>query len=40
MRIQLESLALAYARLAEQADRNSGTDIVYETQAPPPEVKE
>ena len=27
---QLESLALAYTRLAQQADRNSHTDITYE----------
>lgn len=30
----LEGLAAAYLRLAEQAERNSKTDIVYET--PPP----
>jgi hypothetical protein len=28
-RVELESLARAYLRLAEQADRNSKTDIVY-----------
>jgi hypothetical protein len=31
---ELETLARSYLRLAEQADRNSATDIVYET--PPP----
>ena len=30
-RIELESLARAYLRLAEQADRNGETDIVYLT---------
>jgi hypothetical protein len=31
IRKEYESLALAYLRLAEQAERNSATDIVYET---------
>jgi hypothetical protein len=34
---QLQNLALAYLRLADQADKNATTDIVYEpplTQAP------
>ena len=30
-RVELESLARAYVRLAEQADRNSTNDIVYVT---------
>jgi hypothetical protein len=30
IRHEYESLALAYLRLAEQADRNSHTDLVYE----------
>jgi hypothetical protein len=30
-RTELESLALAYMRLADQADRNSQADLVYET---------
>jgi hypothetical protein len=29
--VELESLARAYQRLAEQADRNSTTDLVYLT---------
>ena len=31
LRAELESLALGYLRLAEQAERNSLTDISYET---------
>jgi hypothetical protein len=31
MRTELENLALSYLRLADQADRNSGSDVVYET---------
>ena len=31
IRKEYENLALAYLRLADQADRNSATDIVYET---------
>jgi hypothetical protein len=34
VRLELFHLATAYIRLAEQADRNSHMDIVYET--PPP----
>jgi hypothetical protein len=34
IRVEYENLAFAYLRLAEQADRNSRTDVVYET---PPE---
>ena len=30
-KVEFENLARAYLRLAEQADRNSRTDIVYET---------
>jgi hypothetical protein len=38
-RAELETLALSYLRLADQADRNSTTDIVYVTPGPaiPPE---
>ena len=32
--VELESLARAYLRLAEQADRNSTNDIVYMTPDP------
>jgi hypothetical protein len=34
LRGSFEQLALSYLRLAEQADRNSETDVVYE---PPPD---
>lgn len=34
-RIQLEHLARAYLRLAEQADRNSKTDVTYGPILPP-----
>jgi hypothetical protein len=30
-RVDLQNLAQAYLRLAEQAERNAATDIVYET---------
>jgi hypothetical protein len=30
LRIEYENLALAYLRLADQADRNARTDVVYE----------
>ena len=33
MRSQLENLALAYRRLADQADKNAMADIMYETPA-------
>jgi hypothetical protein len=33
---ELEGLAAAYVRLAEQAERNSLTDIVYEPPPPKP----
>ena len=33
-RMELESLARAYLRLAEQVDRNGETDIVYLTPTP------
>jgi hypothetical protein len=36
-RAQLENLALAYLRLADQAEKNAATDIVYET---PPSLSE
>jgi hypothetical protein len=36
IRKEYEHLALAYLRLADQAERNSATDIVYETPQPPP----
>jgi hypothetical protein len=32
---ELESLSLAYLRLADQADKNTYADVVYET--PPPQ---
>ena len=32
-RAQLEALALGYLRLADQADRNAQTNVVYETPA-------
>ena len=35
-KLEFENLARAYLRLAKQAERNSQTDIVYET---PPEKK-
>jgi hypothetical protein len=34
---ELERLSLAYLRLADQADRNSHTDVVYETPPPSPD---
>jgi hypothetical protein len=37
IRRECENLALAYLRLADQAERNSTTDIVYETPQPPPD---
>ncbi len=36
LRSECERLAQGYIRLAEQADRNSQTDVVYET---PPQPK-
>ncbi len=38
IRTQLEALSLSYRRLAEQADRNARTDVVYETPPAPPEM--
>ena len=35
IKAELEALALAYLRLAGQADRNAQNDIVYETPARP-----
>ena len=34
IRKEFEHLALAYLRLADQADRNSAADLVYETPRP------
>ena len=36
LRAHLESMALSYLRLAEQADRMSRTDLVYATPPPKP----
>jgi len=36
LRVQLENLAKAYLRLAEQADRNDRSDLIYEP--PPPKL--
>ena len=36
LRAQFENLSLAYLRLAEQADRNSQTELIYEP--PPPKL--
>jgi hypothetical protein len=33
-RAELENLALAYLRLADQAERNATVDLVYETPSP------
>jgi hypothetical protein len=33
LRAQYENLALSYLRLAEQAQKNANTDLVYETPA-------
>ena len=38
LRVEFENLAKAYLRLAEQADRNAGADIVYEP--PPPKLND
>ena len=35
---ELENLARSYLRLVEQAKRNDGTDVVYET--PPPKDRD
>jgi hypothetical protein len=37
---QLESLAMAYLRLSEQADRNAQNDITYETPRPEPSLQQ
>lgn len=37
IRKECEQLALAYLRLADQAERNSETDVVYE---PPPKAND
>jgi hypothetical protein len=39
-RKEYENLALAYLRLADQAERNSTTDVVYETPQRPPDREE
>ena len=43
-RAELEALAMAYLRLAEQADRNAKTNVVYEPptmqQQHPPQVEQ
>jgi len=39
IRVEFENLALAYLRLAAQADRNGTTDVVYETPPRPPEPR-
>ena len=36
-RLEIEHLAASYRRLAEQADRNSESDTVYDTQLVPPQ---
>jgi len=33
-RAELDHIALSYLRLADQAEKNAATDIVYETPAP------
>jgi hypothetical protein len=40
IRLEYEILALAYLRLAGQADRNSRTDVVYEPRPERPEVQQ
>ena len=40
LRTELEYLALAYLRLADQADRNAKTDIVYEAVPVQPVVQQ
>ena len=35
MRAEFENLAVAYLRLAEQAERNAQLDVTYEPPAPP-----
>jgi hypothetical protein len=39
IRVEFVSLARWYRRLADQADRNSQLDLVYETPPPPPRSK-
>ena len=38
VRVQLENIALAYLRLADQADKNAACDLIYETPPPRPAV--
>ena len=40
IRAELENLALAYLRLADQADRNARTDVVYEPPSHQPSVQQ
>jgi hypothetical protein len=40
LRQQFETLVLSYLRLADQADRNSVVDLVYETPASRPVVQQ
>jgi hypothetical protein len=40
IRFEWESMARAYRRLAEQADRNAKTDLVYETPPERPNVQQ
>ena len=35
-RVELETLAMAYLRLADQAERNAQNNVVYETPSPRP----
>jgi hypothetical protein len=37
-RLEMEHLAASYRRLAEQADRNSEIDVVYDAQLVPPQA--
>jgi hypothetical protein len=39
-RSELEKLAMAYLRLADQAERNAQNNVVYETTAPRPVVRQ
>jgi hypothetical protein len=39
-RAELEKLAMAYLRLADQAERNARNNVVYETPPPQPAVRQ
>ena len=39
-RAELEKLAMAYLRLADQAERNAQNNVVYETPPPRPAVRQ